>query len=77
MPRNAAISRTVDATDPRPVVRTIAVQLSQPESIAAWDALVERCGSAQGAFEALVLLPAALQGAGIDPEVWLRGRGVR
>lgn len=76
MPRNAAIARTADV-GAKPVPRTVAVSLHHPDSIAAWDALVARCGGAQAAFEALVLLPAALEAAGIDAEVWLRGRGLR
>ena len=75
MPRNAAVRRNSDASSsssPAPSSQQIAVHLTQPASIAAWTALVERCGGAQAAFEALVLLPAALEGAGIDTARFLR-----
>ena len=79
MPRNAAIARTPDATpDTRRITpRTVAVSLSHAETIDAWDALVARCGSMQAAFEALVLLPDALEAAGIDPGAYLRCRTPR
>lgn len=71
MPRNAAVSRTADSPAPRPPSLHVALTLTQPASIAAWNALVARCGSAQAAFEALVLLPQAMRGAGFDPDLHL------
>ena len=64
-------SRTADSTTPRPFTLHLALTLTRPESIAAWNALVARCGSAQAAFEALVLLPEAMHGAGFDPDPYL------
>lgn len=76
MPRNSAITRTPDtAADTRRITpRTVAVSLAHEDTITAWDALVGRCGSTQAAFEALVLLPGALEAAGIDPAAYLRCR---
>ena len=68
MPRNAAVSRTANSIAPRPFALQLALTLTHPESITAWNALVDRCGSAQAAFEALVLLPEAMRGAGFDPD---------
>lgn len=59
------------AAGPEQAARHIAVTLSHPHSVTAWDGLVERCGSAQAALEALVLLPAAMRGAGLDPDSYL------
>ena len=76
MPRNAAVSRTVDAEPnaTRPLALHVALTLTQPASIAAWEALVARCGGPLAAFEALVLLPEAMRGAGFDPDQHLRHR---
>ena len=71
MPRNAVVSRTADSTAPRSFALHVALTLAHPASIAAWNSLVARCGSAQAAFEALVLLPEAMRGAGFDPDVHL------
>lgn len=56
---------------------TITLALTHADAIAAWTALVQRCGGAQAAFEALVLLPSALQAAGIDPGSYMRCRSPR
>lgn len=71
MPRNAAVSRTTDAIAPRPFALHLALTLTHPASIAAWEALVARCGSPHAAFEALILLPEAMRAAGFDPDVHL------
>lgn len=56
---------------------TVTLALSPDGTLSAWNALVQRCGSAQAAFEALVLLPAALEAAGIDPCLYMRCRQSR
>lgn len=56
---------------------TITLELTRDDAIAAWTSLVQRCGGAQAAFEALVLLPSALQAAGIDPGSYMRCRNPR
>lgn len=77
MPRNAAVSRDTPPSPPTPALQRVAVTLSGDDCIAAWEALVQRCGGPQAAFEALVLLPAALHAAGIDPERFLQARRLR